>query len=288
MQHQLTSNQLQVLVNKAGAEIASIKNKHGLEYIWQGNKAIWARHAPVLFPIVGKLKENAFLFRHQNYSLSQHGFARDMDFTLIESKPDSCLFELTSTPETKKNYPFDFTFHLRYQLENNTLKTYYTVFNSSQDAIYFSLGAHPGFNCPLLANERYEDYYLEFESSELIVSLLDKGLVTDTKSTLSLTNNRLYLSPVLFQNDALVFENNQINQVSLCSSVSERKITLSCHNWPYFGVWSKKDSTEFICLEPWYGIADRTSSGQQLVKKDGIIALAAKKEFSCHFSIIFN
>jgi galactose mutarotase-like enzyme len=287
-QHQLTSNQLRVLVNNAGAEIVSVRNGDGLEYIWQSNKTIWARHAPVLFPIVGKLKENSFLFNQQNYFLSQHGFARDMDFVLNERTSHSCLFELTSTPETKKNYPFDFTFHIGYQLESNTLTTRYNVFNPSSEAIYFSVGAHPGFNCPLMPTEKYEDYYLEFESSTFAASLQNGGLITDAKSSVTLENNKLFLSPSLFQNDALVFENNQINRVSLCSSVSDRKVTLNCEHWPYFGIWTKKDCREFICLEPWYGIADRTSSGQLLVEKDGIIKLEAKREFSCDFSIIFN
>ena len=288
MKHQLTSNQLRVIVNNAGAEIISVKNEDGLEYIWQSNKTIWARHAPVLFPIVGKLKENSFLFDQQSYFLSQHGFARDLDFVLIECTSSSCVYELTSTPETKKNYPFDFTFHIRYQLQNNTLITRYTIINPSSEAIYFSVGAHPGFNCPLMPNEKYEDYYLEFETSTLVTSLLNNGLITDAKSAIALQDNKLFLSPSLFQNDALVFENNQINRVSLCSSVSEHRVTLNCKHWPYFGIWTKKDCSEFICLEPWYGIADRTGCKQLLEKKEGIIKLEAKRQFSCDFSIIFS
>ena len=288
MQTKLRSNQLHVSINSFGAELSSVKNNNGIEFIWQADKDVWARHAPVLFPIVGKLKDNFFVYENRKYELSQHGFARDMDFKLIEALSDSCTHELTSSPETLEKFPFEFVFQINYFLHENKLITNYKVINPSSKALLFSVGAHPGFNCPLLPNESFNDYYLEFEKNTYELTELDNGLRTDAKSNLVLSDNKLFLNTDVFTKDALVFENGQINKVSLCSAKSEHKITLESRSWPYFGIWSKKGCDNFVCLEPWYGIADATTTNNELVKKDGIIELAPNTEFNCSFSIVFN
>ena len=288
MQTSLESNKLKVTINSFGAELCSVKNKNGLEFIWQAKKDVWARHAPVLFPIVGKLKDNFFVFEGNRYELPQHGFARDMKFELTEHSTSTCTFEINANTETKNNFPFEFRFQINYQLLENKLITTYKIFNPSAKPIFFSVGAHPGFNCPLLPNENYNDYYLEFEKNSFSQTQLNNGLRIDSKSDLLLQNNKLFLSKELFDNDALVFENDQIDGLSLCSSVSEHKITLECQNWPFFGVWTKKGNTEFVCLEPWQGIADNINSSNELTKKDGIIELAPNSEFVCSFSLVFK
>ncbi len=288
MQKQLVSSQLKVTINSFGAELCSVKNNNNLEFIWQANKAIWARHAPVLFPIVGKLKDNFFVYENIKHELSQHGFARDLDFKLIQDSSNSCTFELTSNPETLEKFPFEFVFQINYLLLENNLITSYKVINPSNKPLFFSVGAHPGFNCPLLPNESFTDYYLEFEKNTYDLTELDNGLRTDVKKNLTLTDNKLVLNADVFNKDALVFENSQINKVSLCSSKSAHKVTLESTDWPFFGIWSKKGSEDFVCLEPWYGIADATTTNNELVKKDGIIELAPNTEFNCSFSILFN
>jgi galactose mutarotase-like enzyme len=288
MQHQLISNNLTILINAFGAEVASIKNKSGLEYMWQANSQVWARHSPVLFPIVGKLNNNQFIHNTKNYTLNQHGFARDAVFKLTEANTSTCTFKLSSSDETLKAYPFEFIFQVSYQLTQNQLTTHYTVINPSNSSIFFSLGAHPAFNCPLLPNQTFEDHYLEFESDFYTTTQLNNGLRTDVKSDLTLQKNKLFLTPQLFDNDALVFENSQIQHLSLCSSLTPHKITLTCSSWPYFGVWSKKNCKQFICLEPWFGVADNIDSNQQLTHKEGIIQLEAKNEFTCSYSLIFS
>jgi galactose mutarotase-like enzyme len=237
---------------------------------------------------VGKLKDNFFVYENIKHELSQHGFARDMDFKLIEALSDSCKLELTSSPETLEKFPFEFVFQINYLLQENKLITNYKVINPSSKALLFSVGAHPGFNCPLLPNESFNDYYLEFEKNSYQLTELDNGLRTDAKSNLVLTDNKLFLNTDVFSKDALVFENSQINKVSLCSTKSEHKVTLESRSWPYFGIWSKKGCDNFVCLEPWYGIADATTINNELVKKDGIIELAPNTEFNCSFSIVFN
>jgi galactose mutarotase-like enzyme len=288
MQQRIRSEALCVLINEAGAEVCSVTNNHGLEYLWQANPEVWPRHAPVLFPIVGRLKANTIRFNNTLYELGQHGFARDMAFVLLEKQANSCSFELHSTDKSKRNYPFDFKFQISYTLQGSTLSCQYTVINPGQEPLFFSVGAHPGFRCPLLPQESFEDYYLEFEQDRLYYTELNDGLRTDIRQTLQLNNKRLFLSSALFDRDALVFENSQVNRMSLCSSKSAHKITLHCEDWPYFGVWAKKDCREFVCLEPWYGVADHVEHNGHLPHKQGIIQLDADREFNCGFTIHFT
>ncbi|MES2679342.1 MAG: aldose 1-epimerase family protein [Bacteroidota bacterium] len=284
MQHQLISDQLKVLINHAGAEICSVKNTRGVEYIWGGNVQVWARHAPVLFPIVGRLKNDVYTFNGHEYHLSQHGFARDMPFDLVKKNESCCIFELRETPETKRLYPFDFNLQISYELKGSVIFCAYTVKNPSAQSLFFSIGAHPGFNCPLNPDEKFEDYYLEFEHDKLVKTSLDAGLRLGTEKV-HVEDKKLFLSKSLFDADALVFENNQVNKISLRSSKSDHGVTIGCAGWPYFGIWTKKGTSEFICLEPWYGITDGADAGGTLKKKAGILELVPQKEFSCSFWI---
>lgn len=288
MQHSLSSGSLKISVSSLGAELTSLASSSGLEYLWQADKEVWPRHAPVLFPIVGRLKGNAYTFNNVAYALSQHGFARDHEFALADSSNSHCTFELNASAETKKIFPFDFSFRITYRLEENRLSCSYEVANPAQDPLFFSVGAHPGFNCPLLPGEKFDEYYMEFEREELYYTALDNGLLTDQKKRLVLENKRLYLSAGLFDQDALVFENGQINRISLCCSRSEHKVSMECNNWPYFGIWAKKGVERFVCLEPWYGIADHWQSESTLLQKKGILRLEAGQHFNCSFSVTIS
>jgi galactose mutarotase-like enzyme len=284
----IESEALKILIKPAGAELCSVKNSQGLEFLWQATKNIWPRHAPVLFPIVGKLKDNAFLYKDHSYLLGQHGFARDMDFEMIAGDKRSCELELRSNEETLKKFPFQFSFRIKYLIDGNRLTTTYKVFNSGTDKLFFSVGAHPGFRCPLLANETFEDYYLQFERSTLTITGLDNGLRLAEKQTVHLQEKIMPLTTSLFDKDALVLEKNQVDSVSLCSRKSSHQIKMECEGWPYFGIWTKKDCNEFICLEPWFGIADSVRTDQKLSKKEGILALDPGKDFACSFFIAFT
>jgi galactose mutarotase-like enzyme len=284
----LQSESLSVSISSSGAEVTSAKNTKGLEYIWQADKTIWPRHAPVLFPIVGKLKDNRFIFNEASFELGQHGFARDKEFALVKEDPESCTFQLTSDEQSKKIYPFDFIFQINYRLHKNTLWVDYTVLNPGVSTLYFSVGAHPGFNCPLLPGETFNDYYLEFENDTYEQTLLSDGLRSDHKKKLTFENKRLFLDEHLFDFDALVFENSQVDKISLRSLKSPHRIDMESKAWPYFGIWSKKGCSNFVCLEPWYGIADSERTNQRLKDKDGILELEPAKEFNCGFSVTFS
>jgi galactose mutarotase-like enzyme len=288
MQHQLFSDYLAITINFCGAELCSVKNKNGLEFMWHAQKDIWARHAPNLFPIVGKLKDNSYVLNEKKFHMGQHGFARDCVFELIKFNSSSCVFQLKQNNETKSKYPFDFIFEVKYELNGNSLNIVYKISNPSKENLLFSVGAHPAFKIPLDAEEKFEDYYLQFSDTSLERTKLENGLITKSKSLVGLQNKQLALSIALFDEDALVFENNQINQIALISSKTAHKITLKCQNWPFFGIWSKKGCNDFVCLEPWYGIADSVESTQNLSEKKGIISLQSGKTFECAYNIAFE
>ncbi len=167
---QIQNNLLSIKVNSFGAELCSVFSKEtDIEYIWQADKTIWARHAPNLFPIVGKLKEGEFLYESHAYKLSQHGFARDNEFICIEQTENHLLFELTESEQTLQHYPFHFSFQIGYKLIGNKLETSYSVFNTDTNDLYFSVGAHPAFNCPLQKNESFNDYDLVFPGKDSLI-----------------------------------------------------------------------------------------------------------------------
>jgi len=285
----LTNTHLNIKVNSWGAELCSvISNDLAIEYIWQADPAVWGRHAPHLFPIVGKLKEGTYRFQEKVYQLPQHGFARDMDFTCIEATTDTLCFELTSNEDTLKQFPFKFNFRITYTLQETKLTTHYSVSNSGSNTMYFSVGAHPAFNCPLQSHEAFEHYELQFPGCEaLVINKLDNGLITSATEVVSTPHGVLGLSPSLFEKDALVFKNTQVEYVKLLSKETGHGVSLSSLQWPYFGIWTKPSTSGFICLEPWYGIADATTAGGKFEDKEGVICLEPSTQFSASFELGF-
>ncbi|MCU0359294.1 MAG: aldose 1-epimerase family protein [Bacteroidia bacterium] len=285
----LQSDEISIRVNSRGAELCSIKSNTGFEYLWQANPLVWPRHAPVLFPVVGKLKNNQFVFKQKTYTLNQHGFARDLDFLPIICKCNELSFLLTSNENTKASYPFDFKLQLSYVLNKNTLICSYKVENTGTDCLFFSLGAHPGFSLAPKNNEEYP--YLEFEKEELLLNELQSGLISETMRLCPCPNKRLHLRAELFKNDALVMANHQINAISLFLNATGRKVSLSCRGWPYFGIWSKPNpangNLDFVCLEPWHGLADTIQHRGKLEDKTGILKLQPAKVFETAFELSF-
>jgi galactose mutarotase-like enzyme len=286
---ELQNNLLSVKVNSFGAELCSVLSKQtAIQYMWQADNTTWARYAPNLFPIVGKLKDGRFKYGSQICELPQHGFARDSEFICIEHSSDRLLFELAASEQTLANYPFHFSLQIGYTLEGDTLKTNYTVFNPDHKDLYFSVGAHPAFNCPLQQNECFSDYQLVFPGkSDLTINTLNEGLITSQTKMLELQDHKLNVSKQLFDNDALVFMNSQIDEVKLISAKTGHGVTLASKGWPYFGIWTKKGTERFVCLEPWQGIADSDTVTGNLEEKTGIIKLESEQQHNCSFDMTF-
>lgn len=289
MQYQLENELLTVTVKEQGAEICSIRHQDsGIEYIWGANADVWGRHAPILFPIVGKLKENKYNLKGREYSLPQHGFGRDKDWELAEKGESSLAFCLNEDSETLQKYPFAFELKAIYSLNADTLTVTYQVQNRSKDDMPFSIGAHPGFNCPLRDGERFEDYFLEFEKPETLSrDVLNFGLRTGEKSLFMKNKNELSLNSDLFSQDALVFEGVQSDWIGLKSRKSARGIQFGLKGFPYLGIWTKAGGSEFICIEPWYGVADRVEGQEDIFQKEGIQVLPPAATFSCSYSMRF-
>lgn len=277
---------LKVEVNALGAELKSIVNKKNQkEYLWQAHPAFWARRAPVLFPIVGKLKNNNYLSEDKCWELGQHGFARDTIFQLSDKTNNSLTYSTKKSSESLKVYPYRFELRIQYELKENTLSVRYEVRNEDDKSIYFSIGGHPGFNCPIYPGEKFTDYYIEFEKAETA----DRHLLTDglfNGKTGKFLNNekRMNLSEDPFLADAIVLKNLNSDFLKLKSTKSDYELTFHFRGFPYLGIW-KKPEAPFICIEPWFGLADRTDFNGTFEEREGVVALPEGEKFVCAYSV---
>ena len=272
---------LTIKINPKGAELTSIfNNKNRTEYMWNADPKFWGKSSPVLFPIVGSLKGNMYRFDGKEYTLPRHGFARDRDFMVEKSEESSIIFLLTHDENTLKVYPFKFEFRLVYTLENNTLKVTYLVKNIGENKMYFSVGGHPAFAVPLAENTVYEDYYLEFNKTEIFKrwGLTPEGLIETQPSDFLIDMDKLALTKELFYDDAIVFKNLNSTSVTLKTDKINHQLKFDFEGFPYLGIWAAKDA-DFVCIEPWCGIADAANHNQELIEKEGIIYLDLGENF---------
>jgi galactose mutarotase-like enzyme len=284
---ELENDKIQVTISSFGAELTKLYSKEtNLDYLWNGNAKFWKRHAPILFPIVGKLKNHTYFINKKKFYLPQHGFARDLDFKLIHQSELEATFELLFSDKTLEIYPYKFKLLVSYNLDNNKLTTTYKVENLDNKPILFSIGGHPAFKCPLVKESSFSDYYIEFENEEspLLYSLNKvNGLRIETPSKTELPK-QLPISYDLFKDDALIYKNIKSNIISLKSTKHEHGLNFHFSDWEYFAFWTKKDAP-FICFEPWMGAADLETTNQDFTTKDGIIELDINKEFKQHYAI---
>ena len=287
MNYEIKNEHIKAKIKSFGAELNSLqKCAEELEYIWQGDSKYWNRHSPILFPIVGRLKNDSYTYQNQKYNMTQHGFARDKEFEVVKNEADFMEFRLKSDEKTLEIYPFSFELYLSYKLEKNSLIVSYKVINKSDDKMLFSIGAHPAFNWTLKEDEKKEDYFIEFEDLKQTKRyfLNDLGLLYK-KEDLKIIDNKIPLNEKLFKNDALVFNDLNIKRVSLKSIKNENFVRLNFEKFPYLGIWSKPSGAPFICIEPWFGIADDENSIQNFEEKKGLISLQKNEIFSCFYSI---
>jgi len=271
----LENENIVVTIAAKGAELRSIKNKtNGLEYLWNGDAAFWGKFSPVLFPIIGALKNDKYIYNEREYKMSRHGFARDHTFEVQQIGDDEVLFTLSATQDTLRIYPFEFILRLRYKILGASLSCAYELSNPGQQDLLFSVGGHPAFAVPLTGETVYEDYYLDFTKDESLTYFkISDNLISDQTETLQLNRGRLALRHELFYNDALVFKHLNSDTISLKNTKNLHGLHFRFHNFPYLGIWAAKDA-DFICLEPWCGIADSIHHNQQLSDKEGIISLS--------------
>lgn len=259
-----------------GAQLHSFKSKEDdHEYLWQGNPDIWYGQAPVLFPVIGQLKNDEFLYDGAAYPLAKHGFARKSQFTATDVDGSRAVFILRSSEETLKMFPFEFELEVCFELVGRAIKVTQSVKNMSDKTMYFSLGAHPGFNC------RIGDY-LEFEESEegAQAEKIDKeNIIIGTKFNVDLVDGKkLYLTPDLFNEDALIFSDLNSGVVTLKSDVDDRTVRFDFGEAPFLGIWAKPNAP-YVCIEPWYGINDDRIRYDDISQKRGIESLEPEDSF---------
>lgn len=282
---------LEIGVSELGAELCKITSKKsGKDYMWNANPDIWGSYAPVLFPVIGAIKDGFALINGEAYKVPRHGFVRNNpDVKLSSQTTDSLTYTLTANEKTLKVYPFEFSFSITFKLSGNKITVSHEVQNLGDTPMYFSLGGHPAFKCPVNERENYTDYYLEFEKIETVATwlLAKDGLVgKDTRPVIS-DSNILPLEPHMFDHDALIFKDLKSKVVSLKSKKSGQSVKVSYHDFPYLGIWAKPNAS-FVCIEPWLGIADNSDSDQVFETKEGILELAPKKTFHASFEIEIN
>ena len=287
MERSITNAFLTATVRESGAELCSLRGADGMEYMWGADPAIWGRHAPILFPVVGKLAEDRYVFEGEQYAMGQHGFARDMPFELVEEGADSLAYRLLPSPETRERYPFDFALFVRYRLEGNALKVGYEVLNEGAGTMPFSIGGHPAFALAWGEGDRVEDYFLEFEREESADThtLDDDKLLSDVTRPVLRGERALPLRRDMFDHDALIFLDLQSERVSLCSPKHDRRLTVAFPGFPYLGIWAKPGAP-YVCIEPWHGHVDPAGGDGLLVNKPGIMTLAPGERFECAHDII--
>lgn len=257
--YELKNEEISISIDSKGAELKSLKRiSTGTEYMWCGDPEYWGRTSPILFPFVGGLKNREYRTKGKSYSMTQHGFARDMEFTLLSQSDTEIWFRLCSDEETLQKYPYAFLLKAGYRIEGPRTTVLWQVENPGEEALPFSIGGHPAFNCPMEGDASQEGYSLDFGPVKELVStkISENGLAMAEKDVYRLENGRLPLTANLFDHDALVIEGNQTDTAVLCRKDGTRYVTVTM-DAPLFGIWSPAGKqAPFVCIEPWHGRCD--------------------------------
>ncbi len=290
MEHVIENEKLKVSIADHGAEIRSVIQKSdGKEIMWQADPAYWGRTSPVLFPLVGNYYEKKSVYNGKTYEMGQHGFARDMDFSVIEEKPGEIAFILKDDASSHEKYPFAFELIIRYVLADNTIKVGWTVNNINDSTMYFSIGAHPAFNCNLNGSGlRFEKAKSPCSSiTANVISQDGSGCLSNETDIYELESGMLMLSDGLFGKDALIIEDEQADRVTLVDEKGNDVVTVTCPT-SLFGVWSPVGKhAPFVCIEPWYGRCDRVGFNQKLEDREYGNTLGAGESFNAGYEMFF-
>ena len=286
--HRLENELLSIGIKSIGAELCSIENKlTGTEHIWQGDPAFWASHAPILFPIIGALKDDTYFFEGKEYHMPKHGFFRRNEAIVLKrEQKDQLTFGLKFSEDTLKIYPFKFELEVSFILKDKSLQVKHEIFNLDTKEIYFSIGGHPAFNAPLFLGETYENYYLEFDQNLNLKShvLTADGLISNKFESVLKDDNKIQLRKDLFDNDALIFQEIASKKVSLRSKHSGKILSVEYSDFKNLGIWAKPNAP-YVCIEPWLGIADFEDTNQDLKNKVGINKLMPTQSFYATYTI---
>jgi len=289
MRHHKKNGKIALAVDSFGAEMKSLV-REGREYLWQGSSDSWGSTSPQLFPIVGELLEPGWLWKGKRLKMGNHGIARRNEFALVDQGEDFITLELEDDDVSKEAYPFSFRLKITYKIEGSSLLVSYSVANPSEDEeLLFSLGAHPGFNCPLDGDGHFDDYYLLFNKKETSERLLKDHYLTGVTEASLKNQDRIDLSHDLFDRGALIYEGLISDRIELKNDKSPRSIVMEFSGYPYFGIWTiPGKKAPFICLEPWHGIDSTEGDSLEFADKKGLIRLKPGEDFNCYYRLTLN
>ena len=270
MLHKIENELMSCTIESTGAEISSLLDKaSGQEYIWQINKSVWGSSSPVLFPSIGKIKDDKVTHNGIDFAMTKHGIIRHNDkLEFSQNNASKCTFSLVSSDETLKRYPFTFTFSVVYELIDKRLIMSYEIENRDDVPMYFSCGGHTAYACPLNDETKLTDYVIEFPLTFdfMAETLGSTGLLSDRKRKIETDENLLSLSETLFNEDALIFSNIDFDWVRLRRKDEERGIIVRFTGYPHLALWSKPGA-DYVCVEPWLGLPDHENESTDLSKK---------------------
>ncbi|MBR3768558.1 MAG: aldose 1-epimerase family protein [Clostridia bacterium] len=276
MTHYIENEYLKVGVKECGCELTSVfSKKNNYEYLWQGDESIWYGQAPILFPIVGRLIDDKYLLNGTEYTMPKHGFARKLNWSLLSKEEDSMAFILSESEDTLKIYPYEFDLIVTYTLSDNKLKVNHCVVNKNEDEMYFSLGAHPAFNCEIGdslifdANETLSTEKIDLEKS---LRLPETFSILENKNEIIITEN-------IFDEDALILHDIKSKYITLKHKNGKFTVKFDMGGSPYLGIWAKPNAP-YVCIEPWFGVNDSFEKKNDFSEKDAIQKLPANEIFN--------
>lgn len=287
----LQNDSIKICIKEHGAELTSILNiKTNEEMLWQGDPAYWKRQSPILFPIVGSVWNNQYTYNGKRYAMSQHGFARDMDFSLIYKDEESVTFELKSSEETKKSYPADFILQIGYKIIGSSIKIFWTVKNIGAENMHFQIGAHPAFNYKGFDPDAdIQGFFslLPVDFTYRRSTITQKGCISDSIDEVKY--DELCIIPItksIFNDDAIILEDSQATIVALLDANRTPYLRIT-FDAPIVGLWSpaKDCYAPFVCIEPWYGRCDKVGYEGEFSDRDWVLHLKPNESFKTSYSI---
>lgn len=291
MQATIQNEFLTLTVDTHGAEAVSLKNAAGEEMLWQADPSVWARHAPILFPWTGKLPGGSFVHNGQEYKGGQHGFARDVEHTLLRAEGDTIELELKAGEATWERFPFDFTLTSTFKLEGKTVRHTLAVRNNGAEPLRFGIGYHPAFNVPFDGAHTTEDYEFRFEQEEspVILDARPNGLLSGRNYYQWKNTDRVQLTDRLFANDSFCMAGLRSGTLGIYEKDTGRNVTCDIKGYPYTLIWSApSDKIHFVCIEPWRSLTAAEDDPKEWNERAAAATLAQGETYATTLFTTFD
>jgi galactose mutarotase-like enzyme len=288
----LKNDLLTVQIEDVGAQLSSVKNNAGTEYIWEGSPASWNRHAPLLFPVISRLKDNQYTLNGKTYTIPQHGFARNLPFTVVEHDDNHAVFTLTENEDTLTVFPFPFLLTVTYRLEGNKLLKSIQVDNTGSEEMFFEVGIHDGFSAPHDPSKSMDDWAVILPGVETIhpYGMDENAMITPKIDPITFDQGRIPLRPMKYGLDTFILDVPECHKASLVDENNNPVVTMDFPGFPYMGIWTvhRDFETRYVCIEPWSTLPDATFVGRGLNEKAGIRSLQPGKSDLLSYTTTFH